>query len=127
MIGDKTRLYAVLKASGLPKDLEQLDFEGADLAMAGEKTEALDTTVSIEAGNVEDRTATCSVMVSGINQEGEPVDINGKQLTLSLHNIGYYDAGNHFVPVVKGTWSLEWLFKTEAEETVTQVNQKKSG
>lgn len=123
VIGDKTRFYAVVKAAGIPDTSEALEFEENQVKVAGTDEKNIGSTVTTQMNGVDGDVTTFSVLVSDINENGEQINIDGRDISLALKNIGYRDADDRFVPVVKGKWKLDWKFSTDASDTVKQVGE----
>ena len=124
VIGDHTRLYAVLKAKNLPDVPGELEFQDVSLSVKGDKGETYDYTFAEpKISGVDGDTTTFTLLVSGINKDGNDVDINGKNIEMTLKNAGYKNAKGKFVTVKKGSWNLNWTFHTEADVTTKEVNK----
>ena len=124
VIGDHTRLYAVLKAKNLPDVPGELEFQDVSLSVKGDKGETYDYTFAEpKVSGVDGDTTTFTLLVSGINKQGVDVNLNGKSVAFTLKNIGYRDAKGKFKVVKKGNWKLDWTFKTEADVTTKEVNK----
>lgn len=124
VIGDHTRLYAVLKVKGLPDVHGEVKFQNIDLSVKGDKGENYDYTIDGPTlCGIDGDITKLSLLISGINKDGYDVDVNGKSITLTLKNIGYENAKGKFVTVQKGNWKLAWNFHTDAEVTTKAVNK----
>ena len=125
IIGDKTRFYTVLSATGLPDVPYELEFENTELTVSGANGETYDYTMQEPSmGIVADNKTKFGLLVSGINKDGEDIDVNGKNISLQLSNIGYYENGKKFVTLVKGEWKLNWVFYTQADNEKIDVNKE---
>lgn len=124
VIGDKTRFYAVINAKDVPDVANELQFEDTELSAAGKTGKSYDYTMQfLKMGAIDENTTKFALLVSGINENGRDVDINGTNMSITLKNIGYYEGEENFVPVVKGSWKLNWIFSTKAEEEKTTVDK----
>lgn len=124
VIGDKTRFLAVVKASGLPNEVNNtLEFENSNIAVSGTNPKLLGSTLDTKMGGIEKNKTTFSILASNLNEQGEPIDINGKEITLTLSNLGYKNNNGKFVSLVKGKWKLNWELHTKAHERVIPVNK----
>ncbi len=122
VIGDKSRFYTVFDAENIPETTKKLAFEDTSLTMG--TPEAYDYTCdgpSMESAGK--HSANFSILVSGINKNGEEVDIDRKTVTLTLHNLGYYDSHDKFISIADGQWTLTWTFTTQASTRTIAVNR----
>lgn len=125
IIGDKTRFYTVLSATGLPDVPYELEFENTELTVSGANGETYDYTMQEPSmGIVAENKTKFGLLVSGINKDGEDIDVNGKNISLQLSNIGYYENDKKFVTLVKGEWKLNWVFYTQADNEKIDVNKE---
>ena len=124
VIGDNTRFYAVLSVENLPETNYELEFEDVELKATGKNGKNYDFIMDYpKMGAVTEKVTKFGLLLSGINDNGKDVDIDGKNFDFTLINIGYH-VGEKFVPVVKGKWKLNWTFHTEADTKKINVNKK---
>lgn len=125
VLSDTSRCYAVLKAKDIPDDISgQMTFEETEVTVKDKKGKEYFCTVQEpEMGPVNENTTTFGLLISGVNDNGDDVDITGKQMKLTLKNIGYKENGE-FVPMIKGNWTLDWTVKNAAEKDTISVNKK---
>lgn len=122
-IGDGSRFYVVFTAKNLPKTTKELGFKERKLQVGGKN--GYDYTMDgPKKADVKGKTVKYTMLVSGINRNGESVNINGKTVQLKLNDLGYRNQKGKFVTVTKGTWKLKWKFTTKAETKKMIVNKK---
>ena len=127
VVGDSARLYIVLDIDHITQYDEiykfgEIKFEVTDKngkIYNCEMEEPQQGPISRDEDIVE-----MGLLVTGINDNGKDIDINGKQFKLSIKDIGYYDDNNKFIPLVEGTWNLEWTAKSKAVSKKIKVGKK---
>lgn len=125
IISDKSRFYAVLDAKDIPDEPNELEFEETDLTVQGKDGKKYDYTMQEpKMGGIDGNNTKFAFLVSGINDNGEDVDINGKKVNITLKNIGYHENDGTFVSVVKGNWKLDWTIQNEADSETVPVDKK---
>lgn len=123
-IGDHSGFYAVINASGLKDSSYTLEFSSCDLSITGKDGTSYDYTANpITSTSTNDGIIKFPLLVSGVNHNGDDVDINDSHIALSLKNIGYRNNHGKFVTVQKGTWKLNWTFQTQAEPEQVNVDK----
>ena len=121
-IGDTSRFYVVFTAKNVPKTTRELGFKGKKLQVGGKNGYSY-TMDGPKQAAVNGKTVKYTMLVSGINKDGESVNINGKTVQLKLSDIGYRNQKGKFVTVAKGNWKLKWKFTTKAETKKITVNK----
>lgn len=121
-IGDTSRFYVVFTAKNVPKTTRELGFKGKKLQVGGKNGYSY-TMDGPKQAAVNGKTVKYTMLVSGINRDGESVNINGKTVQLKLSDIGYHNQKGKFVTVAKGNWKLKWKFTTKAETKKITVNK----
>lgn len=121
-IGDTSRFYVVFTAKNVPKTTRELGFKGKKLQVGGKNGYSY-TMDGPKQAAVNGKTVKYTMLVSGINKDGESVNINGKTVQLKLSDIGYRNQKGKFVTVAKGNWKLKWKFTTKAETKKISVNR----
>ena len=122
-IGDTSRFYVVFTAKNVPKTTKELGFKGTKLQVGGKNGYSYTMDGPRQAA-VNGKTVKYTMLVSGINKDGESVNINGKTVQLKLNDIGYRNQKGKFVTVAKGNWKLKWKFTNKAETKKITVNKK---
>lgn len=123
-IGDHSGFYAVINASDLKDVPYTLEFGSYELAITGKDGTSYDYTAdTISSTSVNKGITKFPMLVSGINNNGNDVDINNSQIALSLKNIGYRNNHGRFVTLQKGSWKLNWIFQTNAEPEQINVDK----
>lgn len=123
-IGDHSGFYAVINASDLKDVPYTLEFGSYELAITGKDGTSYDYTAdTISSTSVNEGITKFPMLVSGINNNGNDVDINNSHIALSLKNIGYHNNHGRFVTLQKGSWKLNWTFQTNAEPEQINVNK----
>ena len=124
-IGDQSGFYAVINASGVKDVPYTLWFQNADISITGKDGANYDYTADdINSSAVDNDITKFPLLVSGVNQEGEDVNMNGSHIALSLKNIGYRNEHGKFVTLQKGEWNLAWDYQTNVEPEQIKVDKK---
>ena len=117
--------YAVIDASGVKDVPYTLTFRNTDLSITGKDGANYNYTANdIDSSAVDNGITKFPLLVSGVNQEGEDVNINGSHIVLSLQNIGYRNEHNKFVTLQEGDWKLSWDYQTNAKPEQITVDKK---
>lgn len=122
-IGDDSRFYVVFAAKNVPKTTKELGFKERKLQVGGKNGYSY-TMDGPKKADVKGKTIKYTMLVSGINKDGESVNVNGKTVQLKLNDLGYRNQKGKFVTVAKGNWKLKWKFTTKAETKKVTVNKK---
>lgn len=116
VIGDENGFYAVLEAKNAPQISEELEFQKTNVS-----SPQIPETQSVEwdspkmgAVDEKDRITTFTLRISTQNMKG-------KQINLSLQNLGYRNAKNKFVTKVKGKWDFSWKLAYQDESKKIKV------
>lgn len=121
-IGDTSRFYVVFTAKNVPKTTKELGFKERKLQVGGKNGYSY-TMDGPKQATVNGKTIKYTLLVSGINKNGESINVNGKTVQLKLKDLGYRNQKGKFVTVVKGNWKLKWKFTTKAKTKKIAVNK----
>ena len=115
----------MINASGVKDVPYTLTFRNTDLSITGKDGANYDYTANdIDSSAVDNSITKFPLLVSGVNRQGEDVNINGSHIVLSLQNIGYRNEHNKFVTLQEGDWKLSWDYQTNAEPEQITVDKK---
>ena len=104
-IGDTSRFYVVFTAKNVPKTTKELGFKERKLQVGGKNGYSY-TMDGPKQATVNGKTIKYTMLVSGINKDGESINVNGKTVQLKLKELGYRNQKGKFVTVAKGSWKL---------------------
>lgn len=121
-IGDTSRFYVVFTAKNVPKTTKELGFKERKLQVGGKNGYSY-TMDGPKQATVNGKTIKYTMLVSGINKDGESINVNGKTVQLKLKELGYRNQKGKFVTVAKGSWKLKWKFTTKAKTKKIAVNK----
>lgn len=118
VIGDNTGFYAVLEAKDAPYCDETLAFKEDDVEVAGIPKSQSVSWMSPQQGGVDSDTG-----ITTFTMKVNTKNICGKNISLHLKNLGYYNDVNKFKTLVKGTWDFEWKLSYENESKNIKVGK----
>lgn len=106
VIGDNNGFYAVMQAKGIPETANVWSFKDSDVKIKGISQKQSIGWTDVTQGAVEDGVTNFTVKVKS-------KDVNGKNISLSLKNLGYENENGKFVTKVKGQWNFSWKLRYE--------------
>ena len=124
VLGDNTGFFAVLQAKGLKDSSDELDFRELSFKVDGVSNDKITYTTNVKMQGIDGNTTTFLVAVRYDEQNRNEADFSGKNVTLSLKDVGSYDRNLRFKLHQKGKWKLRWKLDIKEKSIVKKPDVK---
>lgn len=124
VIADQNGFIADVELTGLPEDITTIAFEDINLKFAGVDEDDLTYYTDIEMGGISDNVAHFLINMK-YNLGNKDINIDGRNLTLTLKNLGSCDGDiTTFKTIKDGSWKMGWDIVINDQTARADVNKE---
>lgn len=124
VMADEAGFYAVVDVKGINRCSKDLYFDDYDFKVKNHKVDEGGTGLRVCKNWFEGDSAKFLISVSYDDDWKKGESLSGKEVTLTLKDIGYYDQDNDdkFITIYKGEWKLKWKLQVNSKSIVKNIN-----